>query len=357
LDTEPDASGDSCIQVGLIATPALDGDTVAELADELAAALGERFPGVDWNVVAIRNGLPPPPAPMTELVDAARRKLLEQDWDMAVAVTDLPLRLAHRPLVKHSSPTHRVGLVSLPALGARRVRERLLDSLSEVVATLVDAGDEHDDAQRRLVEVAQDVESDNELGPVFLARVVSGNIGLLLGMIRSNHPWRFATRLSRALSGAIAAGAFALVTLDVWRIADRLADWRLALVTLATMTIAIVTLIALHRLWEHAEDPRVREQVVLFNLVTAITVTFGVASFYLALFVVSLLGAALVVESSLLEATVKHPASTAEYLRLAWFTASLATVGGALGGALESNEAVREAAYAYRGDAEEVAVS
>jgi hypothetical protein len=42
---------------------------------------------------------------------------------------------------------------------------------------------------------------------------------------------------------------------------------------------------------------------------------------------------------------IGHGAGFADYVTLAWFVASLATVGGALGAALESNEAIREAAY------------
>lgn len=45
--------------------------------------------------------------------------------------------------------------------------------------------------------------------------------------------------------------------------------------------------------------------------------------------------------------TLWQPVGFGDYAILAWLVASLATIGGALGAALDSDEAVREAAYAY----------
>ena len=74
----------------------------------------------------------------------------------------------------------------------------------------------------------------------------------------------------------------------------------------------------------------------------------GVAAFYVALFVLSLLAAALLVVPSLLTEAISHPLTVRDYVEVAWLTSSLATVGGALGAGLESDEAVRRAAYRYR---------
>ncbi len=42
------------------------------------------------------------------------------------------------------------------------------------------------------------------------------------------------------------------------------------------------------------------------------------------------------------------PLHVSEYWTLSWFVASVATVGGALGSVLESDEAIRTAAYSKR---------
>jgi hypothetical protein len=50
---------------------------------------------------------------------------------------------------------------------------------------------------------------------------------------------------------------------------------------------------------------------------------------------------------------VGHPASLRDYFELAWLISSLAMIGGALGAALESDEAVRAAAYTQHPDEED----
>jgi hypothetical protein len=356
VDAEPvGGRAAATVRLGLIVTPALDETAAAQLARDLAAVLERRYPGVRWRVDHVRDELVEPPVKLTELVDAARARTLAADWDLAVCVTDVPLRLGRRPLVSHSSPTHGVALVSLPALGVVQRDRRLVDACAEAVSLLLsdaavvrerpDGGAGRLRVARRLVELANEVDEELE-GAAFVARVLTGNVRLLLGMIRANRPWRLAGRLTRALVGALATASYALVASDVWRIAGNLAVLRLAGLAVLAIATAVVVLIAVHDLWERTTDRRVREQVVLFNLVTLITVTFGIVSLYASVFVLSLAGAALLIDSHLLGEALGRGAQTSDYLRLAWLASSLATVGGALGGAVESDDAVREAAYA-----------
>jgi hypothetical protein len=361
---EPRADDDAStastrVELGLIVAPGLGEDVARELHDELHDALRERYPDVEWKIAVVRDPLVTPPVRLTDLVDATRDRMLLEEWDLAVLVTDLPLRLSHRPLLTHVSATHGVALVSLPAFGVLQRRRRMRDAMADAVGALV-GDDAHARAkdplarrlriERRLSELATDIEGEETAqGVVFVARVITGNVRLLLGMISANHPWRLVGRLSRALLGALAAASFALVTFDVWRLSASSDALRLGVLTLGTIAAAVATLIVAHGLWERAPEPHAREQVALFNLATLATVAFGIVSLYLTVFVVSLAVAGVLIDNSLLARVIHHHhADVWDYVRLAWLASSLATVGGALGATLETDESVREAAYAYR---------
>jgi hypothetical protein len=346
------------IVVGLLASPGPAAELTESLLPEIAGRLPERLPGVRWRLEFVSDRLVEPPTDLSAMISAGRRMLLDRGWHLAVCVTDLPLQTGRRPVIAHVSATHGVAVLSMPALGPVSVRKRTADTIVRLIGhmlgdiALADAGQRRtlaDAVTRRMRELGTRIEH-GEHGVGFAARVVSGNIWLLLGMLRANRPWRLALRLMRALAAAFAAGVFALVTSDIWRLAYYLGPVRLTIIALGSVAGIIVTIMVTTGLYERSPRPAAREQVILFNIVTAATVGIGVVVLYLALFTIMLVAALLLVPGDLLGAQLAHPAGAADQVRLAWLATSIATLGGALGAALESHETVREAAYTYQPD-------
>ncbi len=360
---EEQAPAEPTLRIGLVAAPGLASALTAGITQELRAHLEAAFPSVRWAAeVLTERALVVPPAGVAELVEAVRQELLDHEWAICVGVTDLPLYLDGRPIVSHVSVTHGVGIVSLPALGAVQLPRRLREQIVEVIAELVceepgrslagtaDGGMSECGrrAQRVLEELARHGGPGRRLTPWFVMLVAARHLRLLLGMLRANRPWRLAASLHRALFGAFAVSAFALLSPDVWRIAESLEPVRLGLLAAAAIVGTVVSLIAGHHLWERDGSPESRPQVVLFNLATTLTVACGVLILYIAQFVVLLAAALVLLKPNVLAQAVGHGADAADYLKLVWLAASLATTGGALGAAIESDDAVHEAAYAYR---------
>jgi hypothetical protein len=334
----------SIVTLGVIVAPRLERDVPPELAEQLAEDLARRHPSVDWRVERVVDRLVEPPARVTEILEDARRHLLRSRWHLALVITDLPLRDAGRPVSRRASRTHRVAVVSLPALGPLHVRPRLRRALVELVDELLGRIDEEaDDVLREMT--ATNAERVPILRPLFVAAVLFSHLRLLLGMVRANHPWRLAGRLYAALVAALAVGAYGVVTSDIWRLSIALDWWRLTIMSAVSIAVTITTVIVVPGLWERTSDPRVRGQVVLFNLATATTVTLGIVSLYAVLFLLILAGAGLVTAPQTFARAVGRDVGLADYATLAWFVASLSTIGGALGSALESEDAVRAAAY------------
>jgi hypothetical protein len=333
----------TALEVGVVVAPRLLRDVGQGLAAELTEQLQVRYPSARWHATVQVDPLVVPPATDAELVAEARKVLLAGRWDMALVVTDLPLRQHGRPVPHRTSRTHRVAVVSLPALGTLHVRRRLGRLLLRLVSELIGGGDE----RRALHRLSRRVgELPAGLSLLFVPAVLFGHLRLLAGMVRANRPWRLAARLYGALIAAFAAGAYGIVTSDIWRLSASMGWVRLTLTSAASVSATVLAVVVAHELWESTPDPSVRGQVALFNLATLGTVFVGIVTLYLALFALILAGAALVITPSQLSHALGRDSGIGDYGTLAWFVASLATVGGALGAGLESDDAVREAAYA-----------
>jgi hypothetical protein len=329
--------------VGVVVAPRLIGDVGDRLSEDLGRALSTKYPTVEWQATVRLDRLVLPTDPAGAILDAAREALLSGGWDMGLVVTGMPLRERGRPVAHRTSRTHRIAVVSLPALGALHVRPRLRRLLLELIGELIGGGD----GRGVLGEISRQVAArPGGFSVLFVPVVVIGHLRLLAGMVRANRPWRLAARLYGALVAALAAGAYGVVTSDIWRLSAAMGWGRLALMCVASVAATVTAVIVAHELWERAPQPSVRAQVVLFNLATAVTVAIGIVSLYVTLLVLIFGGAELIIAHRVLAQELGRPVGVRDYAVLAWFVASLATVGGALGAGLESDEAVREAAYA-----------
>jgi len=352
------APGQGTLQLGLDVEPDLR-DLAEEINADLGDELNSRYDEVTWEVSLIEANGNTADQHASELMAEARRGMHAEGCDLVVCLTKLPLRKDGRPVIALTSAMDGVGVISVPALGAVGVGNRARKAALDLVEGLLgEGGGRRQGAKSRVagrlrelvspVGTAQ-VRNDNVVR--FSSAVVSGNLRLLLGMVRANNPARVVTRLSRAMVAAFGTAAYVLASFSTWQLAVNLEWPRLLALTLLTLIAACVTLIAAHDLWEQSSGDEDRERVVLFNAATTLTIVLGVLALYGALFLISAACTIGFVPGDFFSSQTHSPADLPHLLELAWFTTSLATLAGALGSLTESDLSVREAAYGYHPDA------
>jgi hypothetical protein len=119
----------------------------------------------------------------------------------------------------------------------------------------------------------------------------------------------------------------------------------LVVATIGSIALVVAWLVIDGNLWDRPDDdsPQARERSHLYNASTLLTVMAGVVICYAGLYVVNLAWAYFI-----LNPDVMGRSAHAGLFVLAWFVASAATVGGGLGSGLETDEAIRAAAYSKR---------
>lgn len=356
------------VEVGLLAPPQIEQTLVEGIAEDLSSRLCQRAgDALDWRIHVVRDTTTPdterygdalPIGPdgkgVGEAFDSLTGRLHDEGWDMLVALTDMPLRDERRPLVARVSKSKDIAILSVPALGALRRGAHEGAALAALSEAMIDEVSE----KKRVPGVGQLILAD-PAGPnamQLMAPRLRGHLRVIAGMVLANRPWRIAVKLSYMLAAAAAAAALAMMTFDTWTISDALDALHLTALTAASIAIMITWLIIVHSLWERPSEYGGREQAALFNVVTVLTLGVGVFALYVMLLLLTFVGGIWIIKTSVLEQQLQHPASFGNYVRVAWLSASLGTIGGAIGSGLEKSVDIRAAAYSYnpeRGDLRE----
>lgn len=348
--------------VGVLCDPDFPSQVAQSLADKLPEHVNDHL-GDDreWSFEVVDDPVAAGRRSAQEILQAAREQLQKNGWDYALCITDLPLRFEGRPVLADVDIDDGTGVVSLPALGGvqpyRRTEQMVVQVLDEMVGA-TDQSQQQSYPQRRrglhsrltelLAPIRRERPDRDEIGVRYRATRTRGRIRLLSGMVRSNTPWRLVLGMSSALAAAVATSAFGLSSSTIWQISHMLGPARQALAAVASIALLVGWLITAHHLWEKPHQDHDRELRVLYNTSTVATLTIGVGCLYGSLFVINLGVASFLVPSSLLASTVSAPATFGTYLALAWGFTTMGVVAGALGSSLESDQAVRQAAYGYR---------
>ncbi|MFC8193879.1 hypothetical protein ACFUTV_00600 [Streptomyces sp. NPDC057298] len=357
--------GESTHDVTVVALLA-DPDAPTEVAQRMARVLPGRLAGMSgqerrFDVEVVSE----PFTARAEDLSALMRRIMDrrraENWDIVVALTDLPLHSHGRKLALDLSHEHGVALLSLPSLGGLRFQRRARRAVEEAVLSLAgaQAAEAEEPPRRRSLGRFAGRLAPVHPGPVGeeesadLRYVVSGARGYLRvlgGMVRANRPWRLVPGLSKALAAALATGAIATVNSTLWSLSASLDVPRLVIAMIGSVALMIGWLIVDAHLWHRtAEDsPEVRKRAALYNASTVVTVGIGVIVCYVGLLVINVVWALFILNGQVFASMTRTPLNATEYWTLAWFVASVATVGGALGSGLESDEAIRAAAYSKR---------
>src|SRR4051794_18881009 len=314
------------IRVGLVADPAAPTD-IARSVTDLSPVDGSDGWDVDVVSEPFTTGSEDVETAVGRLQDHARRR----NWDLVVGLTELPLHDHEgRHLLVETDPEQRAAVLSLPALGGFRMDARARRAVHALVSGMADPNTK---AEHR----------------VALPRL-RGSWRVLLGMVLANRPWLLVPGLKSALVAALATGAVATMNATVWLLAVSLSWWRLVVATIASVALAVGWIVIDGELWDRPDDdsPQALQRSRLYNASTVATLLAGVLICYAALYVVNLAWAFFVLDPDVMGGYLHAPRGYGDLFVLAWFVASAATVGGGLGSGLESDEAIRAAAYSKR---------
>lgn len=281
------------------------------------------------------------------LSDSAAGIMDSHGWDRMIYVTDLPLT-TRRPVISQTVNTGRAVMLCLPTFGFLRAQEGLRQELGRLLA-----GKPTGAGVLEEISGTGDIEGGDSGADT--TRVIDGRgraLRLLLGMVAGNRPAELYRVLTGCLAVGIATGAYGIFYGSMWQMSDTISLARMAVISLFAVGALNFWLIYHNGLWNRWPD-RDSDSVATWrarmdNAATLVTVLSAAVMIYTTVFLVLLVLSVVIVDPTYFRMQVNDEPFPWGYAKLAWLTASLGTMAGAIGSSFDTDESIRQATYNRR---------
>ncbi|WP_159612955.1 hypothetical protein [Glutamicibacter sp. JC586] len=337
--------------VGIIADPGIAQTLASRASQKLEDRLNQAVDAsYKWKIHVDSYTLPMGKSGRVALNDKVPTLREKHGWNYIIYLTDVPHYVQDRPVRSVVSYQESSAVISVPSLGFARLSV-LIKHLAKLIQEL--STGQPPVAPPSQLRKKISIEASLPDGEQSQDRVTSieglrGRLLLIGGMIRSNRPWRLVPKLSSAMAGAVATGAFGVFYTSIWSMADYLSTPRLASITVFSILVLTLWLLLHNRLWEKPEGSRRRERLIIYNTATVLTVALAASAMYILLFIALMAGSLIVIDQDYLASQLAHEVGLAEYFNLAWLASSLGLLGSAVGSSFDDVARVQRATFSQR---------
>lgn len=367
------------IKVGIIAAPGFPMQLSEKLSADLPSTLNRALEqDITWNFQCVENPLIGSAEDVNKSLDFAKSIKDKHQWDYAIVVTDLPIVEGKKVVVGNLDEPMATGLVSIPALGFIRVKQKLKQCLLYFAETVYLYHNEQDKTKRNLnlslftrikpehtiLDYKQEndmlTEDEQEEGDqsshsktttkFILSPLIISWILLLAGMIRANQPWKEIPNFKKIISLSFATATYLTIFSTPWQLSIEYSNLRFIFMTTLAIGGMVLWIMYAHSLWEYPTTMTTRTYRTVYNITTVFTLLIIIVLSYLILFALLMISVALFVPNDLYNMSTSNEGTRtiAQFLYLTWFVTSLGFLAGALGASVENEQKIRAMTYSYR---------
>lgn len=344
------------IKVGLIAAPEFPTHVAEDLIEELPNLFKQEITEeYTWLLEEETDSIITIAEDERELLDGVVDIQQRKEWDYTLCLTDIPIFYEKNIVLVRVNPNHHVAILSLPALGwfvNRRIQSMVLEVMSNLYYASTEQTRDRADEKFTFstIKKIKTTEDDQLVLRYHFSSNIVGFFTLLSGMTYDNQPWKIMGSLKKVIAIAFGSGAYGMIFPTLWMISYNYSPWRLGLLTILAILGLGLWIIQGHDLWETTTLTGDNTYRKLYNLATIATLFLAVSFFYIILYFLFLLTALVFIDPEFYMEQVGSSSlpTLTNFLQVAWITASVGTITGAVGVGLENEQKVRSTTYGHR---------